>query len=130
MFVTTHYMDEAEHCHTLGLLYYGRLIALDSPEALRIGMRAGEVLELECDQPIRALALFQGVAGIQPSFFGDRLHLLVDDAEAARGQIIGVLRREGHQVRRVERVPLTIEDVFITFIQMEQARLEAPGGAR
>ncbi len=131
VFVTTHYMDEAEHCHTLGLLYYGRLIALDTPEALRAGMRAGEVLELECDQPIQALALFQGAAGIQPSFFGDRLHLLVDDAEAARPQILQRLQREGHQVRRVERVPLSIEDVFITFIQMEQARREAaPGGTR
>lgn len=125
VFVTTHYMDEAEHCHTLGLLYAGRLIALGSPEALRAGMRAGEVLELECDQPIPALDLFRGMEGIQPSFFGDRLHLLVDDAEAARPMIAGLLQRKGHLVHRIERVPLTIEDVFITFIQMEQARLEA-----
>ncbi|HEX7972549.1 MAG TPA: ATP-binding cassette domain-containing protein [Thiobacillus sp.] len=129
VFVTTHYMDEAEHCHTLGLLYYGRLIALDSPEALRAGMRAGEVLELECDRPIQALALFQGEAGVQPSFFGDRLHLLVDDAEAARPRILQRLQGEGHEVRRVEQVPLSIEDVFITFIQMEQARREAQAGS-
>lgn len=123
VFVTTHYMDEAEHCHTLGLLYYGRLIAIGSPGELRSGMRAGEVLETECDQPIRALALFQGVAGIRPSFFGDRLHLLVDDAEAARPWIVDRLQREGHRIHRVERVPLSIEDVFIAMIEMEQARL-------
>lgn len=123
VFVTTHYMDEAEHCHTLGLLYNGRLIALGSPDELRSGMRAGEMLEMECDQPIRALALFQGMEGVRPSFFGDRLHLLVDDAEAARPWIIDRLQREGHQVRRVERVPLTIEDVFIAMIEMEQAQL-------
>jgi ABC-2 type transport system ATP-binding protein len=123
VFVTTHYMDEAEHCHTLGLLYNGRLIALGSPDELRSGMRAGEVLEMECDQPIRALALFQGVEGVRPSFFGDRLHLLVDDAEAARPWIIDRLQREGHQVRRVDRVPLSIEDLFIAFIEMEQAQL-------
>jgi ABC-2 type transport system ATP-binding protein len=125
VFVTTHYMDEAEHCHTLGLLYYGRLIALGSPQQLRTGMRAGEMLELECDQPIQALAIFQGVEGIRASFFGDRLHLLVDDAEVARPQIIERLQREGHQVNRVERVSLSIEDVFIAFIEMEQTRLDA-----
>jgi ABC-2 type transport system ATP-binding protein len=125
VFVTTHYMDEAEHCHTLGLLYSGRLIALGSPEALRTGMRAGEMLELECDQPIQALAIFQEAEGIRASFFGDRLHLLVDDAEAARPRIIERLQREGHRIHRVERVPLSIEDVFIAFIEMEQARLDA-----
>ncbi|MEW6354072.1 MAG: ATP-binding cassette domain-containing protein, partial [Pseudomonadota bacterium] len=125
VFVTTHYMDEAEHCHTLGLLYYGRLIALGSPEALRSGMRAGEMLELECDQPIAALSIFRETEGIRPSFFGDRLHLLVDDAEEARPRIIEHLQRAGHHVHRVERVPLSIEDVFIAFIEMEQMRLAA-----
>ncbi len=125
VFVTTHYMDEAEHCHTLGLLYNGRLIALGTPEELRAGMRAGEMLELECDQPIAALALFQDAPGIRASFFGDRLHLLVDDAEAARAQILARLQRAGHRVHHVERVPLGIEDVFIAFIEMEQARRAA-----
>ncbi len=132
VFVTTHYMDEAERCHTLGLLYNGRLIARGTPRDLRAGMRAGEMLELECDQPIQALAIFQETPGIRPSFFGDRLHLLVDDADAARPQILERLQREGHRVHRVERVPLSIEDVFIAFIEMEQARLEAahaPAGA-
>ena len=124
VFVTTHYMDEAEHCHRLGLLYDGRLIALGSPEELRSGMRAGEMLELECDRPINALALFQETEGIRASLFGDRLHLLVDDAEAARPQVVARLERAGHPIRRVERVPLSIEDVFITFIDMEQGRLK------
>ena len=122
--VTTHYMDEAEHCHTLGLLYNGRLIALDSPQALRAGMRAGEMLELECDQPIQALALFRDEPGVQASFFGDRLHLLVDDAAAARPRLLARLAQVGHHVQRIETVPHGIEDVFITFIQMEQARLD------
>lgn len=122
--VTTHYMDEAEHCHTLGLLYNGRLIALGSPQELRAGMRAGEMLELECDQPIPALALFRDDPGAQASFFGDRLHLRVDDAAAARPHLLARLEQAGHHVQRIETVPYGIEDVFITFIQMEQARLD------
>jgi len=123
VFVTTHYMDEAEHCHTLGLLYYGRLIALGSPRELRAGMRAGEMLELECDQPIAALALFRGEPGMRTSFFGDRLHLLVDDAAAARPDILARLEQAGHRVHRAEPVPLGIEDVFLAFVEMEQERL-------
>ncbi|MHB0926465.1 MAG: ATP-binding cassette domain-containing protein [Gallionellaceae bacterium] len=122
--VTTHYMDEAEHCHTLGLLYNGRLIALGSPQELRAGMRAGEMIELECDQPIPALALFGDDPGVQASFFGDRLHLLVDDAAAARPRLLARLAQAGHHVRRIEAVSHSIEDVFIAFIQMEQARLD------
>lgn len=122
--VTTHHMDEAEHCHTLGLLYNGRLIALGSPQALRTGMRAGEMLELECDQPIAALALFSDDPSVQASFFGDRLHLSVDDAAAARPRLLARLEQAGHQVRRIETVSHGIEDVFIAFIQMEQARLD------
>lgn len=128
--VTTHYMDEAEHCHTLGLLYNGRLIALGSPQELRTGMRAGEMLELECDQPIPALALFSDEPGIQASFFGDRLHLLVDDAAAARPRLLARLEQAGHHVQRIETVSHGIEDVFIAFIQMEQARLEAVDARR
>lgn len=122
--VTTHYMDEAEHCHTLGLLYNGRMIALDSPQALRASMRASEMLELECDQPIQALALFRDVPGVQASFFGDRLHLLVEDAAAARPHLLACLALAGHHVQRIETVPHGIEDVFIAFIQMEQSRLD------
>lgn len=128
--VTTHYMDEAEHCHTLGLLYNGRLIALDSPQALRAGMRTGEMIELECDQPVQALALFRDEPGVQASFFGDRLHLLVDDAAAARPRLLARLEQAGHQVQRIETVSHGIEDVFIAFIQMEQARLEAVDARR
>jgi ABC-2 type transport system ATP-binding protein len=130
VFVTTHYMDEAEHCHTLGLLYNGRLIALGSPQELRTGMRAGEMIELECDQPIPALSLFGDDPGVQASFFGDRLHLLVDDAAAARPRLLARLEQAGHRVQRIETIPLGIEDLFIAFIQMEQARLEAVDARR
>jgi ABC-2 type transport system ATP-binding protein len=88
-------------------------------------MRAGEMLELECDQPIAALAHFHNMPDVRASFFGDRLHLLVDDAQAARPWVLEHLTRAGHAVRRVERVPLSIEDVFIAFIEMEQTRAEA-----
>lgn len=127
VFVTTHYMDEAEHCHTLGLLYHGRLIGLGSPEELRAGMRAGEMLEVICDQPIQALAILEK-GGMRPYLFGDRLHVLVDDAGTAGGNIAGRLESAAHHVYSIERVPLSIEDVFITFSEMEEDRLRTVRG--
>lgn len=125
VFVTTHYMDEAEHCHRLALLYAGRLIALGSPAQLRDGMRAGEMLEIVCDRPVAALQVLSTLPGAHASFFGDRLHVLADDAQAARGEIFARLAAAGHRVAQVQNVPLTIEDVFIAFIEMEQARTAA-----
>ncbi len=122
VFVTTHYMDEAEHCHTLGLLNNGRLIALGSPSELREGMTSGEMLELECDQPIAALALFRGAPDIRASFFGDRLHLRVDSAADAAPRIAERLTQAGHQVHRLETVPFGIEDVFLALVEREQSR--------
>lgn len=130
VFVTTHYMDEAEHCDTLALLYYGRLIALGSPAQIRTGMRAGEMLEIACDRPIEALRLLADVPGAKTSFFGDRVHVLVDDADAARPALVAKLTSAGHAVVRAERVPLSIEDVFIAFIEMEQARTQALAARR
>ena len=46
VFVTTHYIDEAEHCHSLGLIYSGRLIAVGSPASLRANMRAVEMMDV------------------------------------------------------------------------------------
>lgn len=125
VFVTTHYMDEAEHCHTLALLYSGRLIALGSPAQLRAGMRAGDMLEIVCDRPVAAVELLSALPGAKASFFGDRVHVLVDDAQAARGQVIARLGAAGHRIAHIELVPLSIEDVFIAFIEMEQARAQA-----
>jgi ABC-2 type transport system ATP-binding protein len=125
VFVTTHYMDEAEHCHTLGLLYNGRLIALGSPAELRERAGIGEMLELECDQPIEALAMFRGAPGIRPSFFGDRLHLRVDSAAEEGPRIAERLAQAGHQVHRFEKVPFGIEDVFLAFVEREQSRTAA-----
>lgn len=130
VFVTTHYMDEAEQCHRLGLLHYGRLVTLGSPGELRAGMRGGELLELQCDQPIAALSLFREMPEIEASLFGDRLHLLVTDAGKAQPKILAQLQDAGHQVARVEQVLPGLEDVFMAAIRQEQARRQAESRVR
>ncbi len=123
VFVTTHYLDEAENCHRLGLVYQGRLVAVGSPRALRDGMRAGVMLELECRQPFRALRLLRSVPRLaRASLFGSRLHVLVEDAADAGALIRETLEAGGLLVERLEPIPFSLEDLFVIFIDMEEQR--------
>ncbi len=127
IFVTTHYLDEAEDCHRLALMYRGRLVAKGSPRGLKEGMRAGEMLEVECTEPLKAMRVLRSFPqGSHGALFGSRLHLLVEDPEEAIPAIIQVLGREGIAVHRVEVIPFSLEDLFVIFIEMEeQGRREA-----
>jgi len=123
VFVTTHYMDEAEHCNTLGLIYHGRLIATGSPVSLRANMRAGEMLEVTCPEPIRALRATQKMDGVlSAGLYGDRIHVLVEDAARFAPEVQAALSAEGHTAHRVERIPFSLEDLFVVFIEMEESR--------
>lgn len=123
IFVTTHYMDEAEHCNTLGLIYAGRMIAKGSPDTLRSNMRAGQMLEVTCPQPMRALRRLRGMDGVLGAgFFGDRVHVLVEDAKRLGPEIRTALASEGHTVQRIQPIPFSLEDLFVIFIEMEESR--------
>src|SRR5512138_2973374 len=102
IFVTTHYMDEAEHCNTLGLIYNGRLIAHGSPASLRANMRAGQMLEIVCPNPLRALRRIKEMDGVLGAgLFGDRVHVLVEDIDRITVDIESALTAEAHPARRI-----------------------------
>ena len=121
IFITTHYMDEAEHCHNLGLLYQGRLIARGSPAQLRARMKLGSLLEvpLQAD-PLAALNFLEGAPEIiQSSIFGDKLHALVWDMEAGKNSIEQALAPHDLMAGPIQTVPISLEDLFMLFIEME-----------
>src|SRR6266498_2466141 len=121
VFVTTHYMDEAEHCNTLGLIYNGHLIAHGSPASLRANMRAGQMLEITCPEPLRALRRVQEIDGVLGAgLFGERVHALVDDAKRLTRDIQSALASEGYPARQIAPIPFSLEDLFVTFIEMEE----------
>ncbi|MFH1908876.1 MAG: ATP-binding cassette domain-containing protein [Chloroflexota bacterium] len=123
VFVTTHYMDEAEHCNTLGLIYNGRLIAHGSPADLRSNMRAGQMLEVACPEPLRALRRVREMDGvIGAGLFGDRVHVLVEDANRLTRDIQSAFASEGHPARHIAPIPFSLEDLFVVFIEMEESR--------
>jgi ABC-2 type transport system ATP-binding protein len=121
VFVTTHYLDEAENCHRLGLMYQGRLVAEGSPQALKDRMRAGVMLEVTCREPVTALRLLRAEPVLaSASLFGRRLHVLVEEPTTAEPVIREVLGRTGLAVEAMEPIPFSLEDLFVLFIQMEE----------
>ena len=127
IFVTTHYLDEAENCQRLGLMYRGRLVATGSPRALKEGMRAGEMLELECREPLQALRVLRSLPQCSHvALFGSRLHFLVEDPGGAIPAITRALVGQEIAVDRLAPIPYSLEDLFVIFIEMEeQGRREA-----
>jgi ABC-2 type transport system ATP-binding protein len=117
VFVTTHYMDEAEHCNRIGLMYGGKLVALDTPAALKRGTIAGDVLEVEGspqEQARELVATQPGVREVAP--YGARLHAIVDDAGLRGAQLAGALQAAGIADARVEQIDPSLEDVFVALV--------------
>jgi ABC-2 type transport system ATP-binding protein len=122
VFVTTHYMEEAEYCNRLALMNRGRLIALDTPERLRRDMQE-PIVELLVDDSPRAVEALQGVPGIiEAAMFGRALHVAVEDVATARHRIPVRLRECGIGVAELREIPPSLEDVFVS-------RVRAEGGA-
>jgi ABC-2 type transport system ATP-binding protein len=126
VFVTTHYMDEAEYCDRLALLDRGRIVALGTPDELRERYMPADVLEVTTDRPVEALELLPREPPIaEVALFGSLLHVVVADAAADTAQVRARLEAAGLRVDRIERIRPSLEDVFVSLITA-RAAAEAP----
>jgi ABC-2 type transport system ATP-binding protein len=116
VFVTTHYMDEADYCDRLALIYRGRIIAEGSPGELRRAHMTRDVLEIEAEPLVRAMEELQK-QGIETAVFGSVLHATVKDAGAAILLIRKYLGESNIPVRKIEKIVPSLEDVFVTLIE-------------
>jgi ABC-2 type transport system ATP-binding protein len=118
VFVTTHYMDEAEYCNRLALIFRGRLVALGTPTELKQRSMRGELLLLECEPLGRAVEALEsaprGFGVLDAAVFGSALHLVVEDAAEAMPALRGYLGERGVGVTRLEPIHATLEDVFVS----------------
>ncbi|MEE8391779.1 MAG: ABC transporter ATP-binding protein [Anaerolineae bacterium] len=122
IFVTTHYMDEANHCHTLALLYYGQIIALDSPAAMKGNMKAGQMLELDVANALRAWSVVADLPQVQSAApYGNKLHVLVWDADEAVEPLSQALAAADLRPGRIDPIEFSLEDLFVIFIEMQEA---------
>jgi len=115
--VSTHYMDEAEYCNRIALIDRGKLVALDSPGALKQRSLGGYLLLIECEPIGVAIAALPKAPGVREvAAFGNALHVLVEDADAAIKDLPPLLSGQGVKTTRIERIKPTIEDIFVRLV--------------
>jgi len=118
VFVTTHYMDEAEYCDRLGLIYRGELVASGTPAMLKAELMHEDVLEVFCERPQDALGEIEKAAGVKEvALFGKGLHVVAADGDAAARTIPVLLRERGYRLERVAKIAPSLEDVFVSLIE-------------
>jgi ABC-2 type transport system ATP-binding protein len=121
IFVTTHYMDEAEYCHRIALMYGGRVVALGSPDELKASFGLGHLLMLESSNLLGAMTALQGRPEIlDVAVFGSGLHVKVENADTAEAQIRAALGAASIRVDTLEPIPPSMEDVFVSVIEKEE----------
>jgi ABC-2 type transport system ATP-binding protein len=128
--VTTHSLDEAEHCHRVVLLHAGRLVASGPVDRLKEVLADRAILEVTCPRPFDALqALERQTWVLDAAPFGARLHVSVRDEAEGRDLLSEALAREGNVPFAVERIVPSFEDVFLHIVEREERRAATPGGA-
>jgi ABC-2 type transport system ATP-binding protein len=126
LLVSTPYMDEAERCSRVAFMFQGRIVAIDTPDGLRKLMR-GEVLDLYTPDERRARTLLSDLPGILGvEIFGDRVHVVVEDARSMIDPICERLTGGGVKVMSIEPISPGIEDVFVSLLKAGAAVPQVP----
>ena len=118
VFVTTHYMDEAEYCDRIALIYRGELTAIGTLGELKTQIMQEDVLEVLSDRPQDAMGEIEKLEGIKEvALFGKGLHVVTEDAKTTAGRIRNHLVAQGYRVARIEKIVPSLEDVFVSLIE-------------
>ena len=118
IFITTHYMDEAEHCNRVAFMYRSNLLAFDTPRGLKSTYLKGAAWDLAATpllETVEELSQMEGVA--QASLHGDRAHVIVDPQHWTPDQLVSALNGKGISIQSVETVESTLEDVITLLAQ-------------
>lgn len=114
IFVTTHYMDEAEHCNRMALVIAGKIIALDTPDNLKQNLPYS-VYALQVDDFIKVFEKISKLEFIEEAaIFGSDIHILCDRKYKLKSELGKVLNNIGVTDYRVDQIPASLEDVFVT----------------
>jgi len=130
VFVTTHYMDEAEHCDRIALIYGGRLAAMGSPAQLKATQVTQRLLEVRCADASGALPVLAALPEVSDAaLFGAAVHMSVDDPEAGERRIREALARAGIAVETMQPIEPSLEDAFISVIRRVDREIASAQGA-
>ncbi len=121
--VTTHYMDEAELCQRVGFISQGKLLALDTPESLKLERMRGKVLEINTPEPDRAMRILKAAQANKTlpldevALYGAQIHAVLPGSETDREGVRQVLAGEKIAIHSLEWIAPTLEDVFISSVR-------------
>ncbi|HEX3319122.1 MAG TPA: ATP-binding cassette domain-containing protein [Terriglobales bacterium] len=124
VFVTTHYMEEAEYCNRLAMIYRGKMVALGTPTELKQKYMKGELLLVEAEPLGPAVEALQTAPGVlDAAVFGNAMHLVVREADKVVPSIREYLQNKNIEVKHIEKIRPTLEDVFVSLTtESAQAR--------
>jgi len=126
--VTTHYMDEAEHCQSLAFIQRGRIVVRGSPANIKETKMHGQVLEIDCDEPTLAIPVLREMGGFEEvALYGAMIHAVATDVHELRAEIVGLLEAAGVRVRTMDVIAPSLEDVFISSVRGYSGSREDPG---
>ncbi len=115
IFVSTHYMDEAEHCGRVGFMHSGKLLAMDTPTVLKASYLRGEAWDIATDKLVEGLAVLGRIPCVQQaSMAGDRLHVITVPGECSVDFLMRTLTAQGISDANAARADATLEDVFVS----------------
>jgi len=121
IFVTTHYMDEAEYCHRVALMHSGRIIALGTPAELKAGLHEYTLMDLVSSDLLESMRVVENVEGVKDvAVFGAGLHVSVHDPSVAAPRIRSALDERQIDVWRLAVVQPSMEDVFVAMIEEQE----------
>ena len=119
IFVCTPYMDEAERCTQIGLIYEGRLVASNTPTQIK-RMVIGDLLELTPSRFVPAQELMNSLDGVlEIQTYGEKLHVFVDEAERRKPQIESALNAQGITHQGIRTIEVRMEEAFISLIRRQ-----------
>ncbi len=115
--VTTHYLDEAEHCHRLAIIHRGRLVALGSAHELKQVFADRPILEVQSARPVETMAALERHPDVEKtSIFGTAVHAVLKHGGVGADAVAAALRADGLEIRDVAYVTPSLEDVFLDVV--------------
>lgn len=126
VFVTTHYMDEAENCNRMVMIYHGTMIAMGTPEEMKTKIMKNEILEIIMPHAERWIDKISGLASVkETALFGVNIHAVVFDSQKASVDLKDLFEKEGVTDYSVNKIKASLEDVFVSLIENYDAEHKA-----
>ncbi len=123
VFVTTHFLDEAEHCTKIGLINNGKIVAQDTPSRLKNYFEL-EIYEIYSSDNIKFYELMdREKLGRNVSIFGNSIHLVVSKNQSIENEILNFARLNDIKIFSISKIHPTLEDVFINLIEEKKCVL-------